>query len=64
MAKVASQSALVQQWRARLVTKLAKRPEGFSDGTSLIPGRPYPPLQERLKGKGPNSKAALLDQSE
>ena len=64
LAKVASQSALVQQWRARLVTKLAKRPEGFSDGTSLIPGRPYPPLQERLKGKGPNSKAALLDQSE
>jgi arylsulfatase A-like enzyme len=64
LAKVASQSALVAQWRARLIAQLAKRPEGFSDGTNLIPGRPYPPLQERLKGKAPSAKAGPADKSE
>ena len=64
LAKVASQSALVQQWRTRLVAQLAKRPEGFSDGTNLIPGRPYPPLQERLTRKGAGSKTAPMSQSE
>jgi len=29
-------------WRARLVGELKDRPEGFSDGEKLIPGRPYP----------------------
>jgi len=29
-------------WRAELVAALAGRPEGFSDGSRLIPGRPYP----------------------
>ena len=28
-------------WRARLVARLAKRQEGFSDGKKLVPGRPY-----------------------
>jgi arylsulfatase A-like enzyme len=64
LAEVASQRALVQQWRARLVAQLAKRPEGFSDGTNLIPGRPYPPLQERLKGKSQSSKAVPAGKSE
>ena len=49
LAKVASERALLQQWRARMVKQLANRPEGFSDGTKLIPGRPYPALQARLK---------------
>jgi hypothetical protein len=49
---------LLEQWRARLVKQLASRPEGFSDGTNLITGRPYPALQARLKGKAPNAKAA------
>jgi arylsulfatase A-like enzyme len=40
-----SHRELVQQWRKRLVERLAPRPEGFSDGGRLIPGRPYPPLQ-------------------
>ena len=40
---------LTGQWRARLVARLAGRPEGFSDGTKLYPGRPYPPLQSELK---------------
>jgi arylsulfatase A-like enzyme len=45
LAPDASQQALLQQWRARLVERLAPRPEGFSDGVALIAGRPYPPLQ-------------------
>jgi arylsulfatase A-like enzyme len=64
LVKVTSQSALVQQWRARLVAQLAKRPEGFSDGTNLIPGRPYPPLQERLKGKAQSSNTVPAAKSE
>jgi arylsulfatase A-like enzyme len=36
---------LLAQWRARLVQRLANRPEGFSDGSRLIAGRPYPPVQ-------------------
>jgi arylsulfatase A-like enzyme len=31
----------VALWRERLVRELADRPEGFSDGRRLIPGRPY-----------------------
>jgi hypothetical protein len=42
--------ALLEQCRARLVRLLVNRPEGFSDGSKLIAGRPYPPLQP-LRGK-------------
>ncbi len=45
LSKVPTQSALLKQARARLIKQLAGRPEGFTDGTNLIPGRPYPPLQ-------------------
>jgi arylsulfatase A-like enzyme len=41
----AAQRAVLEEWRARLVRRLAGRPEGFSDGSKLIPGRPYPALQ-------------------
>ena len=34
----------IADWRARLVAELMERPEGFSDGQKLIPGRPYPPV--------------------
>jgi arylsulfatase len=51
LARVAAKRALVEQWRARLVKQLADRPEGVSDGTNLIPGRPYPPIQDRLKAR-------------
>jgi len=64
LAKVASQRALLEQWRARLVAQLAKRPEGFSDGTNLITGRPYPPLQEPLRGNAPGSNAVPANKSE
>ena len=29
-------------WRKRLMDELANRPEGFTDGKNLVPGRPYP----------------------
>jgi arylsulfatase len=38
-----SHHGLLRQWRRLLVQRLALRPEGFSDGERLIPGRPYPP---------------------
>ena len=41
--------ATLQQWRTRMIQCLADRPEGFSDGTKLIAGRPYPPLQAAPK---------------
>ena len=34
------------KWRMRIVKRLAGRHEGFSDGSKLIAGRPYPPLTE------------------
>jgi len=49
LAREPSRRALLGQWRARMVRQLAGRPEGFSDGTHLIPGRPYPALQAKLK---------------
>ncbi|MDF2723563.1 MAG: arylsulfatase [Paenibacillus sp.] len=33
----------VAAWRSEMVRELHERPGGFSDGTALIPGRPYPP---------------------
>ncbi len=30
-----------ERWRQSMITHLAERPEGFSDGTRLIAGRPY-----------------------
>ena len=35
----------LQRWRRLMIERLAPRPEGFSDGQQLIPGRPYPPVQ-------------------
>ena len=35
----------LESWRATLTKRLVNRPEGFSDGGQLIPGRPYRPLQ-------------------
>ncbi|MHB8899099.1 MAG: sulfatase-like hydrolase/transferase [Thermoguttaceae bacterium] len=39
-----AQGPTLANWRGVLVERLASRPEGFSDGQRLIPGRPYPPL--------------------
>lgn len=34
----------IDLWRRRLIEHLRTRPEGFSDGTKLIPGRPFDPV--------------------
>jgi arylsulfatase A-like enzyme len=41
-----AQQVILRTWRRRLVERLAHRPEGFSQEGRLIPGRPYPPLNE------------------
>lgn len=47
LARDLAQRPLVEQFRNEMIQRLAHRPEGFSDGVKLIPGRPYPPLQAR-----------------
>jgi arylsulfatase A-like enzyme len=44
LAAVDVHRADLQRWRAVLVHRLAERPEGFSDGKRLIPGRRHLPL--------------------
>lgn len=41
--------AELETWRARLVKELAGRPEGYSDGARLIPGRTPLPVSEELE---------------
>ncbi len=40
----------VAQWRKRLVIHLQNRPEGFSDGSHLLHGKPCPMLMAHAKG--------------
>jgi len=47
LSKDPAHAKTLNRWRRTLIERLAKRPEGFSDGQRLIPGRPYPPLQRR-----------------
>ncbi len=37
-------------WRSRLVDRLVDRPEGFTDGVDLIPGRPHNPTLPHVHG--------------
>lgn len=48
--------ALVEAWRARLILRLAQRPEGFSDGRQLIAGRPYPRLNPGTRSPSPENE--------
>lgn len=34
----------IADWRRLLIEELQGRPEGFTDGKSLIPGQPYRPM--------------------
>jgi arylsulfatase len=63
LAKVAGEQALLEQWRARMIKELAGRPEGFTDGTKLIPGRPYPALQARPKATAAAGKASPANET-
>jgi arylsulfatase A-like enzyme len=44
LAAVETSRGELERWRSVLVRRLAERPEGFSDGERLIPGRPHLPL--------------------
>ena len=44
LSKDAAHRQTLETWRATLTERLAHRPEGFSDGNQLVPGRPYRPL--------------------
>jgi arylsulfatase A-like enzyme len=41
LAAAPAEAATLAQWRSRLIAELAGRPEGFTDGQRLLPGRPY-----------------------
>jgi arylsulfatase len=45
LARNSADKALVSAWRQRMIKTLQSRPEGFTDGTKLIAGRPYKALQ-------------------
>lgn len=47
LALESTHGADIERWRAVLIRRLAGRPEGFSDGTKLIAGRPYPRIQAK-----------------
>jgi len=44
LAADAGQAPALSRWRSILIRELQGRPEGFTDGERLIPGRPYPPV--------------------
>ena len=48
---------MVKPWRQRLIAALAGRPEGFTDGTKLIPGRPYPAIMRNKMRPAANGTA-------
>jgi arylsulfatase len=45
---IASSTGRAARWRSELVSVLADRPEGFSDGKKLISGQPYSGLAQGL----------------
>lgn len=45
LAQDAAQQDVLRHWRSLLISRLAPRPEGFSDGAQLFADRPYRPLQ-------------------
>ena len=51
----------LEAWRARLVKRLAGRPEGYSDGTKLIVGRPRAKPDTRAKTPRPKPQAKSVD---
>ncbi len=42
LAGVPAEAETLERWRRLLIRELADRPEGFTDGERLFPGRPYP----------------------
>ena len=48
LSKNLSYQPTLKKWRTLLAKRLADRPEGFSRNGKLIPGRPYPPLNNGI----------------
>ena len=46
LAAVPRETDRLSFWRSQLVDELKNRAEGFTDGTDLIPGRPYPAVRQ------------------
>jgi arylsulfatase len=44
-------AATLAVWRERMIAQLQGRPEGFTDGTHLLPGREYPPTLPWVTGR-------------
>ena len=47
LSRSAGSAERVAWWRSQLVEVLKDRPEGFSDGTRLVPGQPFPPCRQQ-----------------
>ena len=54
LAAVPEEAERLSHWRSLLVEELRSRSEGFTDGTRLIPGRPYPALCQSDAPKYPD----------
>jgi arylsulfatase A-like enzyme len=52
LSKLPSHAKELQTWRGRMVERLARRPEGFVAGGSLVPGRPYKAINAGTPGNG------------
>ncbi|MBI2442215.1 MAG: sulfatase-like hydrolase/transferase [Lentisphaerae bacterium] len=50
-----AEAARLNFWRNRMIAELKNRPEGFSDGTRLIPGRPYTAVLTKGRSPPPNN---------
>jgi arylsulfatase A-like enzyme len=47
LARRPEEGGRISYWRGRLIGELKGRPEGFTDGGRLLPGRPYPSVLGR-----------------
>jgi arylsulfatase A-like enzyme len=50
LAPLPKEAGRISYWRGRLIGELKDRPEGFTDGTRLIAGRPYHAVLQQGKG--------------
>ncbi len=50
LARKTDAGAALEPWRQRLAERLGQRPEGFSDGSRLIPGKPHGTLVPERNG--------------
>jgi len=51
LARKPEETGRMAYWRGALINKLKNRSEGFTDGTRLIPGRPYQAVRQTGRGE-------------